>query len=180
MHNFGRTDVRFLIRNVAGSVLALSLLASAAVAQTDRLIEQPTGGGAPRIATTIDCDFPTLTAVRTQNTAVTFTNTAFLNLPGALLTFETFGSRCVKVHFTAKANATGACFVRAVLNGIVMHPQGQDLQTLVSADSTSNAHAYEWASNVGDGTHTFVIQHRVSAGTCTIDDWTVDLEVWDN
>jgi hypothetical protein len=61
-----------------------------------------------------------------------------------------------------------------------MDPNGTSTQTLVSVDTTPSAHGYEWAGRVGDGTHDIVIQRRVSGGTCTIDDWTVDLEVWDD
>ena len=61
-----------------------------------------------------------------------------------------------------------------------MNPNGGSLQTLVSNDATYNAHAYEWVSTVEDGTHTVAIQNRVSSGTCWIDDWTMDLEVWDD
>jgi hypothetical protein len=176
MHNFGWNALGLLINPIVGSALALSLLISAAPAQTDRLVSGP----APqRTIITTDCEFPTLTVLRTNNTPVNFANTTFLALPGAALTFETFGSRCVKLHFTAKAAASASCFVRAVLNGIAMNPQGGGLQTLVSNDATFNAHAYEWVSRIGEGTHTVVIQRRVSTGTCTIDDWTMDLEVWD-
>ena len=61
-----------------------------------------------------------------------------------------------------------------------MSPNGASQQTLVSADGSFNAHAYEWAGRVGDGTHQLVIQRRVGGGTCTIDDWTVDVEAWDD
>ena len=179
MNYRGKKRLSSLVKSALGGAIALSLATSTALAQTDRLLDEPGGAAAQRTVTTIDCDFPTLTVVRTENTPITFANTGFLNLPGSSISFETFGNRCVKVHFTAKANATNSCIVRALLNGAVMNPNGGSLQTLVSFDTTPNAHAYAWAGNVGDGTHTVVIQRRVGQGTCTIDDWTVDLEVWD-
>jgi hypothetical protein len=181
MHNLGKNTLGSVINPVIGSVLALSLITSTAPAQSDRLVDEPGSRlAAQRTVKTSDCDFPTLTVVRTQNAPVSFTNTAFLTLPGSAITFETFGSRCVKVHFTARAAATAHCFVRALVNGIVMDPNGANFQTLVSNDNSFNAHAYEWVSRVDDGNHIIVIQGRVNSGTCTIDDWTVDLEVWDD
>lgn len=181
MHNPKTGALGSLIGPAIGGVLALSLLTSTAPAQNDRFIEGPRRETAAQEAIkTTQCDHPTLTVVRTENTPSTFANTAFATLPGSVITFETFGDRCVKVLFTAKVAATAHCFVRALVNGRVMDPNGEGGQTLVSVDTSFDAHGFAWVGRVDGGDHTVLIQRRVNSGTCTMDDWTVDLEVWND
>lgn len=182
MRIFRKEIFGLLLSAVAGSALSLSLLGSPAFAQNDRLVEDPRHARAGQEAQkTFECDHPTLTVVRTDNVPLTFANAGFLNLQGSSIAFETFGDRCVKVLFTAKAATTANCLVRALLNGFVMDPSsGSSGQSLVSNDDTFDAHGYAWAGKISGGDHTVVIQYRVIGGSCTIDDWTVDLEVWND
>jgi hypothetical protein len=132
---------------------------------------------AQRANVSVTCGAQVGGLVRTENAGLSFSNTSFATLSGSgvSVTVPSGATRCIKVLFTAEAGATNFCYVRAILDGIVMSPDGGGAQALVSHDTTNNGHAFEWARRVGSGTHTVSIQRRVNAGTCNIDDWTVDV-----
>jgi hypothetical protein len=127
----------------------------------------------------VSCGAETASLTRTENTGLTFSNTGFLALPGSGVTVNVpaGATRCVKVLFTAEAGASNFCYVRAVDNGIPMFPDGGSFQALVSHDGTANGHAFLWVRRLGSGSHTISIQRRVNAGSCGIDDWSMDVEV---
>ena len=78
------------------------------------------------------------------------------------------------------ASVTDACFIRAVLDGVEMLPQGGDFQTFVSEDPTENAHAFLWVRRIGPGNHVLRIEVRVGNASLSfvLDDWTFDLTVF--
>jgi hypothetical protein len=162
------------------SGLACALVASAALAQNGSFDGSSSAeAAAQRQNINVSCGAQTGNLIRTENASLTFSNTGFLTLPGSGVSVNVpaGATRCVKVLFTAEAGATNFCYVRAVDNGIPMFPDGGSLQALVSYDSTAAAHAFLWVRRVGAGSHTISIQRRVSAGSCGIDDWSVDVEV---
>ena len=161
------------------SVVALSLFASAAAAQNNFDGSSSAAAAAQRANIIVSCGAQTGNLIRTENTGLTFSNTTFVTLPGAVVgvSVPAGATRCVKVLFTAEAGATGFCYVRAVDNGIPLFPDGGSFQALVSNDATANAHSFEWVRRLGPGSHTISIQRRVSSGSCGIDDWTFDVEV---
>ena len=164
---FTSTSPMLTHRNViAASAIALSLVGTSALAQSDGSTAVQ-AAVVPLAAVNVNCGAQIANLVRTQNTAITFSNTAFSALPnsGVVFSVPTGASRCVKVHFTAEAGATNFCYVRAVDNGIPLNPNGGNFQALVSNDTTNEAHAYLWVRRVGPGFHTISIQRRVSSGS---------------
>ena len=161
-----------------GAAIALSLVTSAATAQNfdGSRGQQP---ASQETNVSVSCGAQTGNLVRTENASLTFSNTGFATLPGSGVSVNvpTGATRCVKVLFTAEAGATNFCYVRAVDNGIPLNPDGGSFQALVSHDTTANAHSFLWVRRIGPGAHTISIQRRVNAGSCGIDDWTVDVEV---
>jgi hypothetical protein len=141
-----------------------------------------------RALTLTNCGPPISSQVRTQNAPSVTNSVAFVPLAGAATNFAVpaGASRCVKVLFTAKAACRGPaavtdfCFVRALLNGVEMPPQGAGFQTFVSEDPTENAHAYMWAVRIGAGNHVIAIQRRVgnAATSFLLDDWTFDVSLY--
>jgi hypothetical protein len=113
---------------------------------------------------------------------------AFVLVPGAATGFTVPAgvTRCVKVLFTGKAACRGPtavidfCYIRALLDGVEMLPQGAGLQTFLSEDATENAHAYLWVARVGPGNHVVQIQRRVgnAATSFLLDDWTFDVSLF--
>jgi hypothetical protein len=127
------------------------------------------------------------TIIRTQNAAAAYNNTSFAPIPGAAIFVNVPAgtTRCIIVRFTAGAACRGTasvadfCYIRAVASGVLMFPQGFNLQTFVSEDFTPNAHAYEWTRRLGPGRHLISIQRRVasSATQFYLDDWTFEVEI---
>ena len=94
-------------------------------------------------------------------------------------------SRCIKVRFTAESACEGPgaadfCYVRALIDGVPMDPNGGGFQALDSEDGTASAHAYEWVKRVGEGPHTVRIERRVgnAATMFWADDWTFDTSIF--
>ena len=94
-------------------------------------------------------------------------------------------SRCIKVLLTAETacgitNAPDLCYVRALVDGVPMDPNGAGFQAMDSEDSTASAHAYEWIKRVGEGAHIIRIEQRVRNAATTFykDDWTFDVSVY--
>jgi hypothetical protein len=145
---------------------AIALTAASAVAQ-DRVVPRPGDRAAPRALDVFVCREPTLTEVRTQNVGAPSASTSFNIIPDAQIVVVSAGPRCVKVIFSAVAacreisadGIPGRCIVRALLNGSAMQP-GQI--TLLTEDSMSAGHAFEWMGRVESGRHIVRIERRVS------------------
>ena len=93
---------------------------------------------------------------------------AFQQLPGAdtQVVVPDGQTRCVKVLLTAETaceitDAADFCYVRALVDGVPMDPNGAGFQTMVSEDGTAESGAYEWIKRVGEGPHT-----SASSGAC--------------
>lgn len=165
------------LMGVASALLVM--FSSSAQSQSGSFDGSGGASAAQRVNLNVSCGAQTGNLVRTENAALTFSNTGFLTLPGSAVsvTVPAGQTRCVKVLFSAEAAATSFCYVRAVDNGVPMSPDGGGFQALVSSDSSSNGHAFLWVRRITAGTHTIAVQRRVSSGSCNIDDWTVDVEV---
>jgi hypothetical protein len=147
--------------------------------------EQP-AAAAQRALTPINCGRPGGSQIRTETTGRETDSTSFATVPGAEITFRVPAgvTRCLRVIFTGEAGCAGNngpdfCYVRALVNGAAMHPNGSGEQVFASDDTTAESHAYEWIRRVGPGTHNIVIQGRVADSDTTffLDDWTLDVQV---
>ena len=69
------------------------------------------------------------------------------------------------------------CYVRALVDGVPMDPNGAGFEAMDSEDGTASAHAYEWVKRVGEGPHTVRIEQRVGNGATTfwVDEMTFDI-----
>jgi hypothetical protein len=94
--------------------------------------------------------------------------------------------RCVKVLLTAETSCTGwaganndYCYVRALLDGAPMDPDGAGFQAMDSEDATGSAHAYEWIAKAGPGNHVITLERRVGnpSTVFTTDDLTFDVQL---
>jgi hypothetical protein len=163
------------------SAIILASFATAADAQSGGFDGSPSApvAAAQQANINVACGAQTSNLIRTESSSLTFSNTSFSTLPGSSVrvTVPSGQSRCLKVLFTAEAAATNFCYVRAVANGLPLFPNGEGFQSLVSADSTANGHAFQWVRRLSSGTYTVAIQRRVSSGRCNIDDWTVDVQL---
>jgi hypothetical protein len=139
---------------------------------------------APQTSVVSNCGAQIFSQVATQNAAAFTSSTSFVTIKTFSFAVPAGAARCIKVLFTAEAACAGSgitdfCYVRAVINGVEMFPQGQGFQTLQSEDGSAAGHAYEWFRRVGAGTYTVSVQGRVgnSASSFFIDDWTVDFQL---
>jgi hypothetical protein len=166
----------------AAALLVATGVASASLAGAQVVAPPPDLGDpvapAPRIVTT--CGAMVEDTIITQNTPRTTNAANFQRLPGAVATVH--GPACIKVLLTAET-ACGPtanpdyCYVRAIVDGVPMDPDGAGFQAMDSEDDSASAHAYEWVKEVGDGDHQVEIQWRVfnGGGPFYIDDWTMDV-----
>lgn len=129
-----------------------------------------------------DCG-PTIRSwVRTQNAATTITSQIFLDVPGAVATFNIPGGiapKCIKVRFYGMMacgdSIYSKCLIQAVLNGVPLTPtmfgNGADgLQPL--------SNAFEWHRRLGPGTYVLKMRWRVRAGDhLDVSGWTFDAEL---
>ena len=158
----------------------MTCLAKRTVGLTGAVAFILTASAALATQATVSCGALVSDVIRTQDASLTFSNTNFVSLANSSVSVNVPAgtTRCVKVLFTAEAGATHFCYVRAMDNGVPMNPNGNGAQTLISHYvNSANANSFLWARRVGPGSHVISIQRRVSGGTCTIDDWTVDVEV---
>ena len=169
----------FSKRSLGWAGFTFTALISAASAQGISDGSTAAQAAAQKANINVFCGAQTANLIRTENASLTFSNTSFLALPGAAVSVSVPAgtTRCIKVLFTAEAGATNFCYVRAVDNGIPMFPDGGSLQALVSHDGSANGHAFLWVRRVSAGSHVISIQRRVNAGSCGIDDWSMDVEV---
>jgi hypothetical protein len=175
---------RFIALAAAGIVLGGGAVAGAQVGFLD------TDGGPhvdnPPNVVAYDCGAVVDNPVKTQNQPVHTSSTANVPIPGAQFQIAVPDNqqRCLKLLYTAESSCTGYagddyCYVRALVDGQPMDPDGQQFQALDSEDATASAHAYEWIAHVGEGVHTITIQRRVGNANTDfrLDDYTSDLEV---
>jgi hypothetical protein len=151
------------------------------------------GGGAEQAATAAQraltytpCGRPGGSQIRTETTGRETDSTSFVTVPGAQANVGIPAglTRCLRVVFTGEAGCAGNngpdfCYVRALINGTVMDPNGGGEQVFASDDTTAESHAYEWVERVGPGNYAIVIQGRVADSDTTffLDDWTFDVQV---
>jgi hypothetical protein len=175
---------RFVALAAAGLVLSGGAVAGAQAGFLD------TDGGPkvdnPPNVVAYDCGGVVDNPVKTQNQPVFTSSTANVQIPGAQfqITVPPEQQRCLKLLFTAESSCTGYagedyCYVRALVDGQPMDPDGQQFQALDSEDATASAHAYEWIKHVGPGVHNITILRRTGNANTVfrLDDYTSDLEV---
>lgn len=95
--------------------------------------------------------------------------------------------RCVKVLFTAETSCTGVagapndyCYVRALIDGVPMDPDGANFQAIDSEDASGDGHAFEWVAHVGPGNHLVELERRVGDPNTvfTHDELTFDVQMF--
>jgi hypothetical protein len=160
-----------------------ALVAAAMTSMPGAMAQDP-----PGVLNVTSCGPAISSLVRTENAPSVTSSVAFVVVPNAVtgFTVPAGATRCVKVLFTAKAACRGPtavtdfCFIRALLDGVEMLPQGAGIQTFISEDATENAHAYMWVRRVGAGNHVVRIERRVgnAATGFLLDDWTFDVQIY--
>jgi hypothetical protein len=183
-----RTTRRRLAIGIGGA--AATLVATAGIALAQAIPNPPDGGPpqppGPNVITTA-CGPNQTSIVKTDATPTATSSVPFQQLPGAVTQFGVPDgqSRCVKVLLTAETAcqsdlAADFCYVRALVDGVPMDPNGGGFQAMDSEDGTASAHAYEWIKRVGEGPHTVRIERRVgnAATTFWTDDWTFDTSLY--
>jgi hypothetical protein len=182
-----RTTRRKLTIGLGGAAATLAATAGIALAQAipnppDNGPPQPPG---PNVVTTT-CGPNQASIVKTDASPTTTSSVAFQQLAGAAtqIGVPDGQSRCVKVLLTAETACQSDlpddfCYVRALVDGVPMDPNGANFQAMDSEDGTASAHAYEWIKRVGEGAHTVRIERRVgnAATTFWTDDWTFDVSL---
>jgi hypothetical protein len=175
---------RFIALAAAGIVLGGGAVAGAQAGFLD------TDGG-PRVAVPpnvqpYNCGPVEDNLIKTQNSPVETQSIPNIPVPGAQfqVTVAPMTQRCLKLLFTAESSCTGYpgddfCYVRALVDGVPMDPDGGGFQALDSEDATASAHAYEWIKRVGPGVHNITIERRVGNANTVfrLDDYTSDLQV---
>lgn len=183
-----RTTRSKAIVGVGGA--AATLVATAAIAVGQVLPNLPDGSPAgavpaPNVITTT-CGPQQSSIVKTESSPSRTNSVPWVALPGAAtqVVVPDGQSRCIKVLLTAETacevtNAADFCYVRALVDGVPMDPNGAGFQAIDSEDSTASAHAYEWVKRVGDGPHVVRIERRVGNAATTLwtDDWTFDVSL---
>jgi hypothetical protein len=184
-----RTTRRKLIIGLGGAAATLAATAALAVAQ---VVPNPPDGSPPAplppsnvITTTCG---PNQTSIVKTETSPSITNSVnWVPLPGAAtqVVVPDGQSRCIKVLLTAETvceqtNAADFCYVRALVDGVPMDPNGAGFQAIDSEDGTASAHGYEWIKRVGEGPHIVRIERRVgnAATAFWADDWTFDVSLY--
>ena len=184
-----RTTRRKLLVGLGGAAATLAATAALAVAQ---VVPNPPDGSPPaplppsNVITTA-C-WPNQTSIVKTETSPSITNAVnWVPLPGAAtqVVVPDGQSRCIKVLLTAETaceetNAPDFCYVRALVDGVPMDPNGAGFQAIDSEDGTASAHAYEWIKRVGEGPHIVRIERRVgnAATAFWADDWTFDVSLY--
>jgi len=172
---------------IGGAAATLAATAGIALGQ---IANPPDGGPAqapgPNVVT-VACGPNQTSIVKTDASPTATSAVAFQQLAGAVtqIVVPDGQSRCVKVLLTAETACQSDlpddfCYVRALIDGVPMDPNGANFQALDSEDGTASAHAYEWVKRVGDGPHTVRIERRVgnAATMFWTDDWTFDTSLY--
>lgn len=171
----------------AAAVIVAAGVASASLAIAQVAVSRDgSDGGAAAARIVTGCGPNLSSTVITQNSPSTTTVVGWQLLPGAVMGFNVpagVASRCVKVLLTAEtacgqSNAADFCYVRALIDGVPMDPDGANFQAMDSEVQTASAHAYEWVKRVPAGAHTIQIQWRVLNANTSFyaDDWTMDIQ----
>jgi hypothetical protein len=169
----------------ATTIRALAALAAVCVFPASVASAQDEAATA-KVLNTTRCGPMEASIIRTENAPSATNSVVFVNVPGAIGGFSVAPgtSRCIKLLFTAEtvcqpSAAADFCYVRALINGVPMLPDGANFQTFDSEDGTASAHAYEWVRRVRAGNYTIVLQRRVGNAMTvfTLDDWTFDLQL---
>ena len=178
-----RTTRRKAIIGIAGAAATLATTAAIAVGQ---VLPNPPDGSPPGAQpasnlTTNVCGPEQTSIVKTESSPSTTSSVPFVPLPGAntQVVVPDGQSRCIQVLLTAETaceetNAPDFCYVRALVDGVPMDPNGAGFQAMDSEDGSASAHAYAWVKRVGEGPHIVRIERRVlnNATTSWWDDWT--------
>src|SRR3954469_17565482 len=175
---------RFIAIAAAGLVLGVASVAGAQAGFLD------TDGGPhvdnPPNVHAYDCGAVVDNQVKTQNQPVLTSSMANVPIPGAQfqIVVPDNQQRCLKLLYTAESSCTGYpgddfCYVRALVDGVPMDPDGGGFQALDSEDDTASGHAYEWIKRVGPGVHNITIERRVGNPNTVfrLDDYTTGVEV---
>ena len=184
-----RTTRRKLTIGIGGA--AATLAATAGIALAQAVPGPPPDGGPPQPAgpnvQTTNCGPNVNSIVKTDASPTTTNAVEFEQHPGLVTQFVVPDgqSRCVKVLLTAEtacqgAAATDYCYVRALVDGVPMDPNGAGFQAMDSEDANASAHAYEWVKRVGDGPHIVRIERRVGNAATTFwsDEVTFDTSLY--
>ena len=172
--------------------LTLAALAATASVATAQVLSNPDHDQGP-VAGQVkraQCGPQQQSIVTTNSAQVTTNSVPWVPSPALQTQFQLPNGpeRCVKVLLTAETSCTGVagapndyCYVRALLDGAPMDPDGLNFQTIDSEDASGDGHAYEWvADHVGPGNHVVTLERRVgNANTVfTTDDLTFDVQLF--
>lgn len=177
---------------LVASTMAALLTATSVIGSgvwADGRADGGTEEGDSEIVVTTTCGGVLNSVVKTDNGATqVIPGAAFVNIPNAsaAVTIPANTSDCIKVTYSTEAAAFGPdaadfCYVRALVNGVVMHPQ-DSFQVLNSEDTSAEAATYVWIMRRSAGffntPQNVVIQWRGEDGdtTCFRDDSTLVVE----
>ena len=183
-----RTTRRKALIGIGGAAATLAATAALAVAQG---VPNPPDGSPPAplppsnvVTTACGPNQTSIVKTETSPSITSAVNWAPLTGAATQVVVPDGQSRCIKVLLTAETacEITGVpdlCYVRALVDGVPMDPNGAGFQAIDSEDGSASAHAYEWIKRVGDGPHTVRIERRVgnAATTFWTDDWTFDVSL---
>ena len=152
-----RTTRRKALLGLGGVAATLAVTAGLAVAQVlpNPPDGSPPGALPPSNLTTTACGPNETSIVKTESSPSITNSVNWVPLRGAAtqVVVPDGQSRCIKVLLTAETacevtNAPDFCYVRALVDGVPMDPNGAGFQTMDSEDGTASAHAYEWIKRV--------------------------------
>ena len=183
-----RTTRRKAIVGLGGAAALLATSAAIAVGQVlpNPPDGSPPGAQPPSNLVTYTCGPEQTSIVKTESSPSGTSSEPFVPLPGAnaQVVVPEGQSRCIKVLLTAETAceitaADDFCYVRALVDGVPMDPNGAGFQAMGSEDGTAEAGAYEWIKRVGEGPHIVRIERRVLDNTTRFwwDDWTFDVSL---
>ena len=170
-----RTTRRKLAFGLGGAAATLAATAGIALAQA---VPNPPDGGPPQApgpnVITTTCGPNQSSIVKTDASPTTTNSVEFEQVPGLAtqVVVPDGQSRCIKVLLTAETACQSPlpddfCYVRALVDGVPMNPNGTGFQAMDSEDGTASAHGYEWIKRVGDGPHIVRIERRVGNAATT-------------
>ena len=158
--------------------------ASLAITIAGLLLVAPAMLSSSALATviTIKCGQPDRSVVKEFfNKSFTTSSTTSVDLPKANLTVNVpnLETRCVKVRFFAVADCLPNaqfknCFVGVVEPGFATFPPHVEL---VANQSDGESHGFEFATTLGQGSHTIQMQALTDGATLDIYHWTFEVEV---
>jgi len=130
---------------------------------------------------TTKCGKPLRSTVKeAYNTEFTTSSSTFVEVTGASAAVNVPAGefRCVKVRFFAMASCTPAssahrCFVRVIDSASLLFPPSV---ILASDQPTYDAHGFEFAALLGEGSHSIQLKAATDGATLSIVHWTLDVE----